>query len=127
METEPLRLALIELLTAWDLGSVDEAHVRDTAEEYERMWVGWEVLDSLSADDEPPLLNGMAEILIKLSDLHITWITRADIPAMLAYLESVDDDPMSARSGWDANANGVDWKARGRELRAEPFYVFTDA
>jgi hypothetical protein len=127
METEQLRLSLIELLTGWESGSVDEAQVRDTAEEYERMWEGWRVLDSRPTDEEPPLLNGMAEILSMLSDLDTRWVTRTDIPAMLACLESIDDDPIGALSGWAAYANGVDWKARGRGLREDPFYIFTDA
>jgi hypothetical protein len=91
------------------------------------MWAGWQVLDSQSADDEPPLLNGMAEILTMLSGLHIHWVTRADIPAMLLCLESIDDDPIGARSGWAAYANDVDWKARGRELRNDPFYAGTQS
>ena len=126
METEQLRLSLIELLREWESGSVDEVHVRDTAEEYERGWAGWQVLDSRPVADEPPLHDGMAEILSALSDLHIRWITRADIPAILVCLESIVYDPIGARNGWAVYADGVDWKARGRELRMKPFYVFTE-
>ena len=105
---------------------MDEAHVRDTAEELERGWVGWQLLESLPSSEEPPILNGMAEILTALSDLHIAWITRADVPAMLACLGRMDQDPMAARDGWVRYADGVDWKARGRGLRDNPFYAFTE-
>ena len=123
METEQLRLALIGLLHEWEAGSVDETHVRDTAEEYERVWEGGPQLNTLPVGEGPPLLVGIAEILGTLSDLHIRWVTKADIPAMLACLESINDDPMAARSDWDAYANGIDWKSRGRELRGNSFYA----
>lgn len=101
--------------------------MRDRAEELERGWVRWPVLDSLPSGEEPPIiLNAMAEILVNLSGLHIQWITRADIPAMLACLERMDEDPIAARDGWVGYAEGVDWKARGRELRNNPFYAFTE-
>lgn len=125
METAELRHRLTELLRSWDAGAVDEAHVRDTAEELEREWAGWRVLDSLPTGEEPPLLDAMAEILTILGNLEIHWITRADIPAMLACLERLDEDPITAREGWVRYADGVDWKARGRGLRGNPFYAFT--
>src|SRR5215204_772256 len=97
METARLRQQLVELLRSWEAGAIDEAHVRDTAEELERTWVGWQVLDRLPAHEEPPDLAAMAGILTTLSDLHVQWVTRADVPAMLACLEAIDQDPMAAR------------------------------
>ena len=126
METGPLRSSLVELVRAWDEGSVDATQVRDTAEGYERDWVGWHALDPVPADDEPPSLAAMAEILSTLSDLHIRWVTRTDAPAILEALELWESDPVAAERGLSTYMDGVDWKARGRELQADPTYVVTD-
>lgn len=126
METEGLRDRLVELLRSWDGGTMDAVQIRDAAEQLERDWVGWRVLDALPAAEEPPLLAGMAEVLALLSSLEIHWITRTDISPLLACLERMDDDPVAALDAWVCYADGVDWKARGRELRGNTLYVFTE-
>ena len=123
MEAEPLRKRLIELLRAWDAGEIDEAYVRDTAEALDLGWEGWRVLDSVRADEEPADLRATAEIVTTLSDLDTRYVTRADIPAMVACLETIATDPIAAQTSWIAYGNGIDWKTRGRELRSHPFYA----
>ena len=123
METPELREQLLELLRAWGAGAIDETQVRDTAEQLEPTWDAWEELDRTAVADVPPLLDAMAEMLTTLSDLHVHLVTRADIPAMIECLQAVDQDPVGALAGWVAYSDGVDWKARGRELRDNPFYL----
>jgi hypothetical protein len=73
METASLRLRLISLLRSWEAGEIDETQVRDTAEELERGWGGWQVLDAAPAHSEPSRWTVRTQIA---SHGGSTWTTR---------------------------------------------------
>jgi len=121
-----LREQLRALLRAWEGGVIDEAEVRDTAEQLDFKWEAWRQLDRLPLGTEPPALLATVDILGVLSSLHLELATRADIPKMLECLNLIDDDPAEARGRWAAYFDAVDWESRERELADDPFYWVVD-
>jgi hypothetical protein len=123
MEAKPLRERLVELMRPWEAFEIDETYVRDTAEALDLAWAGWRVLDSVSADGEPADVRATADNPHHTSDLDTRYVTRADIPAMVACLETIETDPIAAQTSWITYGNGIDWKTRAQELRSHPFYA----
>jgi hypothetical protein len=120
------RAVLSELLDAWQEGTKDEGAVLKAAEALEGSWELWAsdaVVDAAAIDSDRSDGRSVLSALINmLSVLHHDGWAREDVPAMQAFLEASETDPISAWAMWDAYAAGIDWEQRKQDLREQLLY-----
>ncbi len=101
--SEPLEVALADLLRRWQSGAVGPAEVKRWAEE-----------QPATRDLPDPL----REVLAALDLLEVHLLTVEDVPALLALAAGGE----GAVATWRAYRDAIDLDARSKKLRKIPFY-----
>jgi len=108
--------ALRSLLKRWQRGEIDE---RSVHEEAERIWASkdeWPVYPDTDPESIP------MDVLEQLDVLNHQLIIPADIPAMLAFLDTPLGEEQRGWEEWERYWQGVDIDARRSALMHNPYY-----
>jgi hypothetical protein len=120
-----IRDVLKDWVEEWSRGEIDEAELRDRAEEAVVTWDlpdRWPIPSAHSSGDLTPE-SATFDVLSKLASLHVEWITREDAGAILDVLRAEESETHAAWSRWLRYWNGIDWQDRERRLASNPFYA----
>jgi hypothetical protein len=120
------RRKVLALLEAWSTGELDEEAVRDRAEllEFEDdidqpvVMRGEEVL----VDESDPRSIGI-EALARLATMHVSLLTREDIPALVAFVRTQEDQTAAGWAAFRAHDASIDYEERARQLSGSSFYL----
>ena len=116
--TDSQRTHLKQLLEQWGSGSIDEVEVHETAEQL------WETLQQAEANYPEQDPRSIAiEVLSQLEILNHQLITKVDIPAILAFLETPPGEEQTAWKTWRQYWENLDLAARKDSLKSHPYYA----
>ena len=110
------REQLLDLLSQWGLGKVDEREVHEQAEAIV------EAMDDSTNYPESNPHSITLEVLVHLDALNHQLITAEDIPAMCEFLETPEGDETGAWVAWREYWAGIDMTERRRMLTGNCFY-----
>ncbi|NUM73150.1 hypothetical protein HUU40_02200 [candidate division KSB1 bacterium] len=109
------RTTVIELLSDWQAGKIDEKGVHEKAEQLLEQ-LNW---PEYTQEDHRSIV---VEILMQLEILNHQLITRDDIPAMMAFLQTSSGQQLQGWKDWRAYWDSLDIKKRKETLRSNPYY-----
>lgn len=112
---QALTKQLRDLLRAWQRGELTAREVHESAEAILRQ-VGRPIVPEEDSHSIP------LEVVSQLDILNHQWIVRDDIPAILDFLNTEPGDEILAWSRWRSYWAGIDYEARKRMLREDPYY-----
>lgn len=116
MACEVDRSTLRQLLLRWAVGELTEHDVHETAEQ---LWEADEWPDYGDTDDRSIAI----EVLAHLDILNHQLITTQDVPAIVAYLDTVPGQAADGWIQWRQYWANIDWDQRRRQLSGNPYYV----
>lgn len=119
-----LRARIDGLLDAWETGALQAAEVRDHAERlaHDLDWPVTSDADGLPANDRTAPGSSERHVLEALETLHLSLITREDIPIMRALLATGDDTTDFDWARWDRHWREIDNELRRRDLATDATY-----
>ena len=110
------RDVLEALLKRWQTEEIDE---RTVHEEAESLWEEQEHWPTYPKDDPRSIA---VEVLSQLEILNHQLITRADIPAMLEFLNTPQGSELRGWSVWERYWEKLDLDTRKKALKDNPYY-----
>lgn len=110
------RSSLLALLNEWRHGAIDERSVHEWAEET------IEQVGELPQYDEDDPRSIAVEILLQLDALNHQLITRDDIPAIEAFLQTRTGDEARGWANWKRYWQQLDLENRRKVLKENPYY-----
>jgi hypothetical protein len=109
------RKLLLDLVTQWEAGSLNEVDVHEKAEEL------WEQDDWPEYAEEDPRSIAI-EVLSQLEILNHQLIIKDDIPAIIAFLKTPEGKERSGWSAWKQYWDSIDLTARKATLKDNLYY-----
>lgn len=110
------RSELIELVSKWEAGVLDERQVHEAAE---TIWSEYRGPRELPREDSRSIA---VEVASQLEILNHQLITTHDIAAILSFLETPSGEETDAWEEWLRYWDSLDYEERQTQLASNPYY-----